>query len=592
MRYHNKRTKVVTKNKLIVPVVFLTLLIIMFIALGNGMNSYVYASIENNYTIEAIEEIILRGELEQHHYLNIFPKVVDVYGNGGGYSHYLNGVWLSHNREYENALKEFAKVLELVKETPDLTLEMITLEKVLEINEVYGDLIAYQSNAFRLRELSAGENDKLYVKALFAIANAHYQTYDDDVARSYLSILYGEATRIDYSLGISLYHFLYGDIEFSYNNYDDAKYHYQKAYAYAIGADNILGYSYNKFLEIQMATIDSTDGNIERAYERIGMLLENIDRDSESIKRDVYYEYGKMSVLLERYEEAIKYYQLALINDYLVNKAYESYSFSAVIYTELGFAYAELNRFEESVGYFEKAYEVANFKDSDEIISEQVSALNSYEVDELEREIAFKKKLRAANEATIALQQDYLRIGLGLIAALILSLIGMLYMIYRKNRVQKKLYLESITDHLTKVFNRGYIISVLEENKLSTSCVLMMDVDDFKMINDTLGHVVGDKVLIRVADVIEKNLRDGDSVGRYGGEEFLVILRNTTLEKGLLVAERIRSAIEHLEWEEEIVTTISIGMMLSHDVDTDELLTEADILMYRAKRLGKNRVVF
>lgn len=573
-------------------VVVLTLLLSVFVVLCQNMLSFANVDEETSYTIESVEALIREGRLETSHYIDLFPKVADSYDESKLYAQYLNGVWLSHNREYESALEEFDKVLLHLEEKPDKKLEMLTLEKVIEINDIYGDLIAYQLNAFQLRKLSAGEDDKLYIKALFAIADAHYQTFNEEVAKSYLTIIFEESELIDYELGLSLYHLLYGEIEINNNNYDDSKYHFQKAYAYSMNADQMLGYSYNKMLEIQMATIDIIEGNLDRAFERLSILIDGLENESDYVKRNIYYEYGKISGILGEHGEAIKYYQLALTNDYLVNSRHESRSLSAEINSKLGFEYTELGRYEEAVTYFEKSYEIRKSRESTQNISEQVSTLNTYEIDELQREIDFKQKLRDANEETIAIQREYLRMGFGLISALFLSLLGMLYLFYRKNRVQRKLYFESITDHLTKVFNRGYIINVLEENKKSTSCIMMMDIDDFKMINDTFGHVVGDKVLIRVAEVIEENLREEDSVGRYGGEEFLVILRNTDLEKGLTVAERIRSAIEHLEWDEEIVTTISIGMMQSHNVGTDELLTEADTLMYRAKKTGKNRVVF
>lgn len=81
-------------------------------------------------------------------------------------------------------------------------------------------------------------------------------------------------------------------------------------------------------------------------------------------------------------------------------------------------------------------------------------------------------------------------------------------------------------------------------------------------------------------------------VGRYGGEEFLVIVNNTSSEKSFLVAEQIRLGIEVIEWEEDIMTTISIGMVQSNKMNSDELLSKADFLMYEAKNSGKNRVVY
>lgn len=547
---------------------------------------------ESIETIEDVELLIRENKLTQDHYISDFKKISKGYNNELAYQTYLNGVWLAHIRNYEEALVNFYETLELLKSAPDNKLEMLVYEKLLELHEISGNLIDYQENAFRLRTLSAGIDDKLYVKALYAIADAHYLTYNDETARNYLSAIFDESERMAYDFGFSRYHKLYGDIELSYGNVEDAKYHYQKAYIYGIPSDELLSFPYMEMLELKMVQIDSIEGNHQRAYERLKVLLEGIEQKAPYMQRDIYYQLGIVASDLALYEEAIDFFNDALLSDYLVDKTYKGYPYCIDIYLEMGSTYSKAENFTEALRYYEMAIETERNSNSDEYQAEQVSALNAYEIDELEREIAFKQRLREANEQTIEIQGYYLKIASTLVILLLLCLGLMFYIIFLKSRVQRKLYQETITDHLTKVFSRSHIIDMLASNINNETCLMMMDLDDFKMINDTFGHLVGDRVLVRTAQTIKSNLRDSDYCGRYGGEEFLVVLKNTNLENGLVVAERIRKAIEYIKWEEDFKTTLSIGILQCHEGEVDDLLAEADILMYRAKRQGKNKVVF
>ncbi len=167
--------------------------------------------------------------------------------------------------------------------------------------------------------------------------------------------------------------------------------------------------------------------------------------------------------------------------------------------------------------------------------------------------------------------------------------------------LQKKiLYLNSITDALTKVFNRAYLMEVLEaefaKNKRyqnTFSCILI-DIDDFKVVNDNYGHLMGDLVLAKTASIIKKQLRAVDSFGRYGGEEFLIILPVTEAKEALLVAEKLRKKIAETEFIERghnISISISQGISDS-SIDTpksqDDLLYKVDTALYQAKKKGKN----
>ena len=169
-------------------------------------------------------------------------------------------------------------------------------------------------------------------------------------------------------------------------------------------------------------------------------------------------------------------------------------------------------------------------------------------------------------------------------------------LLQQKNVILKKL---SITDGLTGLFNHRHITDTLsrlvEENiryKQPLS-IAMLDIDNFKKINDEYGHLFGDEVLTRIANSIESCLRKTDLVGRYGGEEFLVLFAHTNLKGAIESVERIIKNIENLKWEKNnFKVTISSGVCEKKDEDTTTLIKKADDLLYAAKKKGKNRVEF
>jgi diguanylate cyclase (GGDEF)-like protein len=159
------------------------------------------------------------------------------------------------------------------------------------------------------------------------------------------------------------------------------------------------------------------------------------------------------------------------------------------------------------------------------------------------------------------------------------------------------------TDTLTSIFNRRYMNEFLskevERGKRRNAgfAVAIADVDDFKKVNDTYGHPAGDFVLQKIVENMLENLRKYDIIGRYGGEEFLIIMPEIDKENSLLVAERMRQAISAKEIElpngRRLTVTISLGLaVFDEDGDSpDDLLLKADERLYKAKRAGKNRSV-
>ena len=169
------------------------------------------------------------------------------------------------------------------------------------------------------------------------------------------------------------------------------------------------------------------------------------------------------------------------------------------------------------------------------------------------------------------------------------------------NKALNELALSNRIDGLTQAFNRKHWEECLASefsraNRYKQELALvMLDLDQFKLLNDTYGHQGGDKVLIETTEVINELLRMGDLFGRYGGEEFAVILPNTELTGAHDVAERIRKTIENnaIEYQgENINVTVSIGIAVMNEYDAryEDIISRADIALYKAKNSGRNQV--
>jgi diguanylate cyclase (GGDEF)-like protein len=165
-----------------------------------------------------------------------------------------------------------------------------------------------------------------------------------------------------------------------------------------------------------------------------------------------------------------------------------------------------------------------------------------------------------------------------------------------KNIKLKKL---SVTDSLTQLYNRVKLDEVFTEQlhasiRYNTAfSILLCDVDLFKKVNDTLGHVIGDKILIETANILNETIRETDIIGRWGGEEFLVICRETDKENALQLAQRLRIAIESHRFINSQRQTISIGVSSFMPKDSDlSMLARADRALYSAKSSGRNCVHF
>lgn len=165
---------------------------------------------------------------------------------------------------------------------------------------------------------------------------------------------------------------------------------------------------------------------------------------------------------------------------------------------------------------------------------------------------------------------------------------------------------ESITDDLTGVYNHRYFQKRLREHishwqrrkRSVTFGLLIIDVDNFKLFNDRYGHQFGDTVLQTIVRELHSNLREGDLIFRYGGEEFVILIPETNEKIILLISEKIREVVEktlihYPQTNENVSVTVSIGATLWHPSDSPStLISRADHALYNAKKTGRNQSVF
>jgi diguanylate cyclase (GGDEF)-like protein len=177
-----------------------------------------------------------------------------------------------------------------------------------------------------------------------------------------------------------------------------------------------------------------------------------------------------------------------------------------------------------------------------------------------------------------------------------------------RRAAESKLARQAMSDQLTGLLNRTGITRQLDvrwarfQQTGEASAIILMDIDHFKSINDTHGHDVGDKVLIAVGKALRPFMRQNDAIGRWGGEEFLVIIEKTNLHNLAQVAERLRRAVGELTESPalradgigacKVSASFGISMMAAQDDSYDAAIKRADQALYAAKSNGRNRVVF
>ena len=291
-------------------------------------------------------------------------------------------------------------------------------------------------------------------------------------------------------------------------------------------------------------------------------------------------------------------------------KAQSEHSKLIVDYSSLQAEIARLkNALEETLTLYDITKEIAKFLDADKVFSSFNEKINKY------LEVKDCKFLKG--DADISKYEDYLILPLTIarkpIGYLVASgiketdkekfnILAQQFILGIKRAILYQKVQELATmDSLTGIFTRRYWFERCNEEmersrkfNYDMSC-LMLDIDHFKDFNDKYGHLVGDAILIAVSNTIKENIRLIDLLGKYGGEEFCVILTETNAGGAVFLAERIRKAMEEKQvraYDEDLKVTISIGVSaFPQDAqDLNTLIDKADQALYRAKETGRNRV--
>lgn len=171
------------------------------------------------------------------------------------------------------------------------------------------------------------------------------------------------------------------------------------------------------------------------------------------------------------------------------------------------------------------------------------------------------------------------------------------WLLARMKILSAEIKVESVTDHLTKLYNRGWVndnFSLHFESfrrYRTPLSIILVDIDNFKQINDIHGHDMGDKILVRVAEILTATARTTDYCCRWGGEEFLVILPNTDLRGAETKAENIRKVIGSETFSSGCVTcSCGVATLESDGQEEKDLVSNADLALYQAKNSGRNCV--
>ncbi|MBQ3420239.1 MAG: GGDEF domain-containing protein [Romboutsia sp.] len=428
-----------------------------------------------------------------------------------------------------------------------------------------------------LEEHNIEYGDAYKARALSNEAHVYTMLSDNSTAEKLLK----EAMDIDIKndiLGCNTKVMIINQLMLIYFNQDDIDKVLDLINKYGDVFDNDIGYNLDTFYYLSMAQYymqkyekeKSAKDDLNKAEYYIELSnnsfsgyigVENIDIDLYKYMEAIYLEYlkGDVKYALNEYNKLL---------DTLSDKMWEI----KILEKMYQISYEE-GEYEEFNKYANRILEIKN---------EEVLLINkdysSYSIEKYKNEL----EIRRLNEEKI---YNYIKWFIGI---LFLSIVVII--VIMKNRILRE---KNITDGLTEINNRAYFDEVYNKKLKGNKdfYLYMFDIDDFKKVNDTYGHLVGDEVLKRVAKVAEEVVVGKGSIFRYGGEEFVVLTSSKEEIEIIYMAEEIRKRIRNLTWNNGMKITISMGIANSGE-EKEKVLKIADSRMYISKITGKNKVTF
>ncbi|NID14721.1 GGDEF domain-containing protein [Luteibacter yeojuensis] len=334
--------------------------------------------------------------------------------------------------------------------------------------------------------------------------------------------------------------------------------------------------------------------------------LEALERVWPSIQANKYYPH-----MLSSQVQQAKAYEMLGRNDQALKAARAAIAMAAPSETSeyTRDAYGVLYRTEKALGNAAKAleyYERYSVQDRGNLndvtartlafeLSRQHVVVQKLETERLSRQNSILRLQKALETKAVETSRLY-------ISLLSMFLLSVVFWLFRLKRSQVRFMRLSWHDGLTGIFNRQHFMSEADrvlktlEKRRVDACLVFIDLDHFKQVNDTYGHAMGDLVLRHTVAICQRQLGSGTLFGRLGGEEFGILLQDCRRERAIVVADRIRMAIESAPVEEDgRVLSISASVGVASTDGTGHALLrlcrEADLALYRAKRAGRNRVM-
>ena len=510
--------------------------------------------------------------------------------NNEGLEKFLEGHFLVKKYAYAESYSVLEEALELSK-NPKLSREILYYLGMLDLT--FDDTPSAITRGLELKKKSHEENDiKSIIRSNQILAIGYFGTYDFEQGKSYAEEALSLSMTLDDHEGIWRYYMFMGNLSIYEDAYEAGLDYYDQALAH---------YKDTKFRTIFEDVYPTTERHIayalywnNRKYEARGRLidaLEYVDPEDYLLKARIYYQLGwptnnnrlEARDYLEKGLEA--YSKVSRRNTYDV--------LSNDLHQYLAFNYYATGDYQIAAEYFYKVSDYYNSEEYFEATRDAFLDLNTYKYNEVQEKMILLEDLaKSKDEALQAQRQLLIFLVMGIVSLILLIVILYLLVRVRKNS-KKALYLSSITDDLTTIYNRSHILKILNNKLEGDNAVLLLDLDDFSEINKIYGYHVGDEVLKKIAESLSHSVRGEDVVGRYGGEEFLIILEHASQEDCRLIAERIRKSIASIIWNRtDMKVTCSVGATRMYSKNADDILKRASSLVEEAKENGKNQVAY
>lgn len=355
-----------------------------------------------------------------------------------------------------------------------------------------------------------------------------------------------------------------------------------ETYNIAVKLDEVKGTSTASKMLINCAYANIKVGNFEEAFNQVKKseitLIENDDNHSLVLVNSLYGDYYKSKYNVDK---ALEYYSNAIE----ISKTLENdFRLSELLSEFIDYSY-ENNRINEADDYYKLFFELTKEVSTEPAFNELLEeVLNT-------NDILNKEKINQENIKKQIAKRSNIIFNV-MILSLVVFLIILLYLLRKRNESEKKLEEIANRDFLTKTNTRAYgyelINNIIKNNQMFS--IAIIDIDDFKLLNDTYGHLFGDEVLKKIAEVLIMEIGEDNIIIRFGGEEFLVVLIETSKENGKKFLDKALEKVVATTFENNINVSFSCGIANWDNTNIENVISKADELLYKCKIEGKNNV--